>query len=531
MIDILINEKIQELALRVPNKISAIFPAENQRITYKEIHEESNSIAKALLASGVKKNSHIGIWGTNTSRWMLIMFAAAKIGAVVVPININYKEKELSYILKQADIEILFSMKSYKDGSMINTINELFSETDRGNYSVLDEVVVMDENESYGYLTGWSDFEKRRHKISDEELQSAISKVSVKDKFVIQYTSGTTSDPKGAVLSQYGCMNTACAYGGRMHLSNSEITCVPLPLFHCYGNILVLLSSLIYEAPIVIVEYFHPIKVMEAIEKEKCTIMVGVPTMYTSMISNENFHKYNFDSLKRVVIGGSVCTVSLAEKINKALELEQVVIGYGLTEGTSLVTVSDIDDVHEKRINSVGRAIDDVEIRIVNQETKEDVEPGTVGEMLIRGYNVMLEYYKKPEETKKALDSDGWFHTGDLSSVDEDGFYSIIGRCDDTIIRGGENISPSEIENFILEIEDVIDVQVIGVPDEKYGEEIAAFIQVKEEFDTDTILNYLESKIAKYKIPKYIYVIKEFPKTASGKIQKFKLKEMHECTV
>ena len=366
-----------------------------------------------------------------------------------------------------------------------------------------------------------------KFEITNIHLKKAISLVNIQDDYLIQYTSGTTSKPKGAVLYQYGAMNTANAYAHLLHLHKEDRTCVPLPLFHCFGNILTLLGGLISGSTTIYLGYFSPKQMLSIMQKENCTCMMGVPTMYYSMLAMPDFRNYNLSHLEKAGIGGTICPYELCKNISKEFQIHGLLVGYGLSEAASLCTLSDINDSEEIRLHSVGRALPGLEVSLSDKSGKENPNI-TEGELLIRGYGVMKGYYKDPEHTAQALDSDGWLHSGDLGKRNPDGTFQVTGRLKDIIIKGGENISPGYIEEILLSMENIRECQCVGVPDQKYGETVCACIIPENEtvFTLSDIQTYLKNKISNYKIPDYVVIMENFPINGSGKVVKTKLAQI-----
>lgn len=525
-----IFKQLEETAERMGGKETVIFPAEAIRETYADLVTRSNQVAKALLGLGLKRGEHIGIWSINTSKWLDLLFAAAKIGVVIVPLNPSFTYNELKYIINQAEIKVLFSMKTYRGQEVEGITSKLVEDNGMIRTSAfpsLKDVYYMDEAESTLY-EGWSQFLDQGIDITDNELELNASVVTVHDIYSIQYTSGTTAQPKGAMLDQFGSLNTGKTYGELLHLDEESCSCIMLPLFHCFGNILSVLAGIVTGSKMVIIDQFAPQKVLEAVDRERCDMICGVPTMFSAILHEPSFKEYDITSLEKAAIGGSVCSPFVMEQIAEQFNMNCLSVGYGLSEAASLCTFSEITESHYRRLFTVGNAIPDVEIKIVNPQTQEEVECGVEGELCIRGYNIMKGYYNKPEETAKAIDAEGWLHTGDIATVDEDGFYKIVGRYKDIIIRGGENISPSEVEEVIRTLDNIKDVQIVGVPDPIYVENIAAFVITKDgnEIPEESIRNVVKKNLAFYKIPNYILFTSTFPMTASGKIQKFKLRQI-----
>lgn len=522
-----IPEQLTHIAHLSPNKTAYYFPMENVRFSFKEMKQYADQVSKSLLALGLKHGDHIGIWSYNCSAWVKLLFGAAQIGVIVVPFNICYKHEELEALCIRGDLNALFLMENPKKESSHSITNSFFRNNRiKNQYPFLRYVVSLEPESENPYLS-WNEFIKMGEGVSDLVLETAIAKVTLQDDYLIQYTSGTTSAPKGAVLYQYGVMNTAKAYSHLLHLDENDCTCVPLPLFHCFGNILTLLGGLISGSTTIYLSYFSPKKTLTIIQEEKCTCMMGVPTMYFSMLGTPDFEKYDLRSLVKAGIGGSVCPYELCKRIATKFHMDGLVVGYGLSEAASLCTLSDIDEAEEQRIGSVGKALPGLEVSLADNSGKENPFI-TEGELLIRGYGVMKHYYKDEEHTAYALDQDGWLHSGDLGRRNQNGSFQVIGRIKDIIIKGGENISPSSVEERLLTMDNIKECQCVGVPDKKYGETICACIISKkgDEIPLKEIQNYLKDKIADYKIPDYVLIMESFPINGSGKIIKAELAEI-----
>lgn len=522
-----IPEQLAMMSEISPDKTAYLFPAENKRLSFKEIEEHANQTAKALLALGLRHGDHIGIWSYNCSAWIELLFGASKIGVVIVPLNTCYKYEELDDLCIRGDLNTLFLMEKF-NGQSFHEITKHFFEKEeiKKRYPYLHHVVSLEPESEKPYL-GWNEFIKKGECISNCELEKAMLKVKNQDDYLIQYTSGTTSKPKGAVLYQYGAMNTANAYAHLLHLDEKDCTCVPLPLFHCFGNILTLLGGLISGSTTIYLSYFSPRQMLTIMQEEHCTCMMGVPTMYFSMLGTPGFENYDLDSLEKAGIGGSVCPYELCKQISKGFQIDGLIIGYGLSEAASLCTLSDISEKEEQRIGSVGKALPGLEVSLADTSGKENPHISE-GELLIRGYGVMKYYYKDVEHTAATLDKDGWLHSGDLGRRNEDGTFQVIGRLKDIIIKGGENISPSSIEERLLSMDNVRECQCVGVPDKKYGETVCACIISKDgnTIGLKEVRDYLKNKISDYRIPDYVLTMEAFPINGSGKIIKTKLAEV-----
>jgi fatty-acyl-CoA synthase len=463
------------------------------------------------------------------------MFATAKIGAVLVTVNTAYKSHELDYVMKQSDMKALAIIDGFRDVDYVKTVYELVPELKTHARSNLD-------SEEFPHLRSviYIGPEKHRGMYNTNEilllgnhthhnaLLEAKKSLNNDDVINMQYTSGTTGFPKGVMLTHRNILNNGYYIGERQNLSHEDRLCLPVPLFHCFGIVLGVLAVLTHGGTLVMVELFDPLLVLAAIQKEKCTAVYGVPTMFIAEMSHPMFEMFDLSSLRTGIMAGSPCPIEAMKKVIEDMNMTEVTIAYGLTEASPVFTQTSVDDPIEKRVNTVGTDMPFSEVKIVDPETGETLGPGVTGEICCRGYNVMKGYYKMPEMTQQAIDEEGWLHSGDLAVMDEDGYYSIVGRIKDMIIRGGENIYPREIEEFLYTMNGIRDVQVVGIPDEKYGEIVGAFIIREDGADIkeEDVRDFSIARIARYKVPKHVFFVNEFPLTASGKIQKFKLKEM-----
>ncbi|MGI5892354.1 MAG: AMP-binding protein [Bacillota bacterium] len=505
------------------------------RKTYSQFRDECNEVAKGLLAMGIKKGDHVAIWATNYPHWLLTMFATAKIGAVLVTVNTNYKVFELEYLLKQSDSNTLVLIDGFKDSNYVEIVNKLNpdlvnSEPGASEFPTLPylkNVIYVGEDTPAG-MFNWNDLYQLAKEISDEELAEIQSSLDIHDVINMQYTSGTTGFPKGVMLTHYNIVNNGKCIGDCMKFSEKDRLCIPVPFFHCFGMVLAIMASVTHGTTMVPIDYYQPLKVMQAIQNEKCTAVHGVPTMFIAMLEHPRFNEFDFSTLRTGIMAGSTCPKKVMQQTADKMNMTEITIVYGLTESSPGCTQSRTDDSLDLRVSTVGRALPHVEIKITDPETGEELPYNTSGEFMVRGYNIMKGYYKMPEATAQVIDPDGWLHSGDLASMDENGYFKITGRIKDMIIRGGENIYPKEIEEFIYTHPQVSDVQVIGIPSKDYGEEIMAYIIPKDNatLTEDDIKQYVKSHMARHKTPKYVRFIDAFPMTASGKIQKYKLREM-----
>jgi fatty-acyl-CoA synthase len=535
-IDITIGEWMDKMAAEHPDQPAVIYTDKFEyRRTYREFNDEIHMIAKAFLALGIKRGDHVAIWATNYPQWMLTLYACAKIGAVLVTVNTAYKIHEAEYLLKQSDTKMLVMCDGFKDVSYIEIINslcpEIAAEGKTAEHSckrlpMLKTIITIDED-SYPGMYNWNELPALAAGISDEEYAAARRGISCHDTVNMQYTSGTTGFPKGVMLSHYNILNNGKTIGDCMKFSTKDKLCITVPFFHCFGLVLGQMACITHATTMVPVNYYSPVKVMEACQKEKCTALHGVPTMFIAILEHPRFKEFKFN-LRTGIMAGSPCPIKVMRQVIDEMGMREITITYGQTEASPGCTQTTTDDSIERRVNTVGRAFPGVETKIIDPVTGETLGPGKVGEFCARGYNVMKGYYKMPEATAQAIDKDGWLHTGDLATVDADGYYKITGRIKDMIIRGGENIYPKEIEDFIYTHPKVRDVQVVGVPSKVYGEEVMAFVIPKEgvSITEDEIKEYVRASMAKHKVPAYVTFIDTFPMNAAGKILKYKLREM-----
>jgi fatty-acyl-CoA synthase len=517
-----------------PDRDFIVYPDRNLRFTYREFDERVNMLAKGLLSLGIGNGDHVGIWARNVPDWLTFMFATAKIGVVLVTVNTAYKAHELEYVLKQSDMKALAIIDGYQDVDYVNIVYELIPELktyERGNlkskeFPFLEHVIYVGQEKHRGMYNTNELMLLGKH-TDDEELLKVKETVNNTDVVNMQYTSGTTGFPKGVMLTHRNILNNGYYIGERQKFTENDKLCITVPLFHCFGIVLAVMAIITHGATMVMIELFDPIMVLAAVQKEKCTALYGVPTMFIAEFSHPMFDIFDLSTLRTGIMAGSPCPIEAMKKVVKDMHMTEITSVYGLTEGSPGFTQTSVDDPLEKRVETVGKPLPNCEVKIVDPVTGETLGPNQTGEICCKGYNVMKGYYKMPEKTREVIDEEGWLHSGDLATCDEEGYYSIVGRIKDMIIRGGENIYPREIEEFIHTMDGVRDVQVVGIPDEKYGEIIGAFIIKEEEahLAPEDVRDYAVNKIARYKVPKYVFFVKEFPLTASGKIMKFKLRE------
>ena len=526
---------LDQMAEQFPDNDALVSLEQDLRYSYQEFNDVCRKVAKGLVSLGVKKGDHVSIWANNVPEWVILQFATAKIGAILVTINTSYRSAELEYILKQSDSNSLFMVQGFKGTDYVETLYDVvpefrnraagFSRSEK--LPFLERIVFIGE-ETPGGMINFNALYDLAEKVDDATLASIEASLSPHDVINMQYTSGTTGFPKGVMLTHFNIVNNGYNIGECMRFTEKDRLCIPVPFFHCFGCVLAVMACVTHGATMVPIETFNPLLVLQAIEKERCTAVHGVPTMFIAELEHPDFEKYDLTSLRSGIMAGSPCPIEVMKRVIRDMHASEITIAYGQTESSPVITQTLTDDPIELRVATVGRALPDVEVKIVDIETGATLPPGKQGELCTRGYLVMKGYYKMPEETAKVIDAEGWLHTGDLAVMDENGYCKITGRIKNMIIRGGENIYPREIEEFLYTHPKISDTQVYGVPDRKYGEQVMAAIVLKKgvEMTEEEVKEFCRGKIAHYKIPFYVKFVDSYPMTASGKIQKFKLREM-----
>lgn len=535
--EITIGGLLKETASKYPDNRALVYPEFGISQSYRDFSASCAAVAKGFMALGVRKGDHVSVWTTNLPQWVYMQFGLGMIGAVLVTVNTNYKSHELEYILRQSDSTTLVLMDKYRDTSYFDTANEVVPElaaqqpgkTSSAKLPGLKNVVYIGERASTPGMFSFGQVVKMGEAVSDAALEERMNSCDSRDVINMQYTSGTTGFPKGVMLTHYNIVNNARMVGDVMGLSEKDSLLIHVPLFHCFGCVMSTLNGVYHGSTMVVMESFDPLASLKAIHAERCTAINGVPTMFIAMLAHPDFDKYDTKSLRTGIMAGAPCPIEVMNQVRTRMHCPEVVIAFGQTECSPVMTMTRRDDPVELRVSTVGRLLPDIEGRIVNPDTGEDVPFGVQGEIVTRSACVMKGYYKMPDETAKAVDSDGWLHTGDLGEVDENGYFKVTGRIKDMIIRGGENIYPRELEEFLYTNPKVNDVHVVGIPDKKYGEQVLAAIQLKEGMSAtvEEFIEFCQGKIARHKIPKYWEFVNTFPMTASGKVQKYKLREMY----
>jgi fatty-acyl-CoA synthase len=519
-----------------PDGDALVFPQLGCRRTYRQFEAEVRELARALIGLGIEPGEHVGIWAANCPEWVLIQFATASMGAVLVNINPAYRASELEYVLNQADITTLLLTDQVKTSSFFDILGNVCPELAAAEPGKLRgakcprlrHVVSVKETCRPG-MRKWSELKQLAASVDPALLEHREKHIRAEDVVNIQYTSGTTGFPKGAMLTHRNLLFNAFYTGQRLAFTERDRLCIPVPFYHCFGCVLGTLVCVLYGAAMVVpAETFDPLATLQAIEKERCTAVYGVPTMFIAELNHPRLSEFDLSSLRTGVMAGSPCPIEIMRAVVDKLGAREMTIGYGLTEASPIITQTEAADSVERRVSTVGKPYPGLEVRIVEPGTLRPLTPGQPGELIVRGHGVMKGYYKKPAETAAAITPDGWLHSGDLAVETPDGYYHITGRIKDLIIRGGENIYPREIEEFLYTHPAIADVQVVGLPDARYGEEVCAWIRLKPGMDltAEDVGSFCRDRIARYKVPRYIVFVTEYPTTVTGKVQKFKLREM-----
>jgi fatty-acyl-CoA synthase len=531
-----IGQILDEAADHYPERDALVVKHENRRFTYRQLQREVELAARGFLSLGIKTGDRIGIWSTNSSEWVITQFATAKIGAILVNINPLNRAFELKHVLRQSECQTLVLIDGFRDANYVSILREICPEIESSapgdlqseNLPDLRRIIFVGEAVATGMFS-WEELLRRAPTTSIGELHQRESELEFDDPINIQYTSGTTGLPKGAMLSHHNIVNNAQFIAAALRLSPQDRLCIPVPFYHCFGMVLANMACVVSGATMVVpAAYFDPEATLRAVHEEKCTALHGVPTMFIAELSCPNFKDFDLSSLRTGIMSGSPCPIEVMRRVVKEMNCRELTIAYGQTEASPVITQTTTEDPIEVRVTTVGKAMPHTEVKIIDPLTGKIVLRGAAGELCTRGYLVMKGFYGNPEASCKAIDADGWLHTGDLAVLDDRGYFKIVGRSKDMIIRGGENIYPREIEEFLFSCPSILDVQIVGVPDLKYGETVAAWVRLKPgaALTLEDLKQFCKGKIAEYKIPRYLKVTEDFPMTVSGKIQKFKMREM-----
>ena len=511
-----IGENLKRTVDRVGDRDALVASAQGYRATYRDLWDETTVLAKALLSRGVEKGTRVGLWAPNRFEWVVIQYATARIGAILVNINPAYKAQELRHTLNQSGVTLLLLSRGFRQTDYVEILDRV-----RPTCPTLTEALVLDES--------WTALLEEGDSVDDASLALRESSLSFDDPINIQYTSGTTGTPKGATLSHHNILNNGFFCGEVLGYTETDRVCVPVPFYHCFGMVIGNLACTSHGACIVTPgEAFDAGQTLAAVETERCTSLYGVPTMFIAQLDHPDFGRVDFSSLRTGVMAGSPCPVEIMKQVRERMHMREVTICYGMTETSPVSTQTRVDDPVEKRVATVGPVHPHVEVKVVDPESGQLTRRGESGELCTRGYSVMLGYWNDETATAAAIDRGRWMHTGDLATMDDDGYLKIVGRIKDMIIRGGENVYPREIEEFLYTHPNVADAQVIGVPSVRYGEEVMAWIKPKPgaQLDADSLTTFCRGDIATYKIPRYWKIVDEFPLTVTGKVQKFRMREI-----
>ena len=529
-----LGDWLEYWAQKTPDKEYIVYSDRNLRFTWKTFDERVNNMANGLLSIGVTRGTNVGIWAQNVPDWLTVLYATAKIGAIAVTVNTNYKTEELAFVLKNSDMHTLCLTEGIPGSDYIDMIYELLPElrtTQRGKlkserFPELRNVVYIGQEKFRG-MYNTAELLLVGSSRSKDEFWALRNQTGCHDIVNMQYTSGTTGFPKGVMLSHHNIANNGYLTGIHMKFTSEDKCCICVPLFHCFGVVLATMCCLTHGSTQVMVERFDPLLVLVSIHKERCTVLHGVPTMFIAELNHPMFPLFDMSSLRTGIMAGSLCPIELMKQVNEKMFMDITSV-YGLTETSPGMTQTRVDDSFDVRCITVGRAYEFTDVKVLDSATGEECPVGVEGEMCCRGYNVMKGYYKNPEATAQVIDANGYLHSGDLGVKDENGNYRITGRIKDMIIRGGENISPKEVEDYLYKMPEVKDVQVVAVASPRYGEDVGAFIILKDgkELTREDVRDFCKGHIARYKIPRYVFFIDQFPMTGSGKIQKFRLREM-----
>ena len=531
-----IGDALDTTARAYSNSPALVSRHQNQRLTFAELSAAVERFALGLMHLAVQKGDRVGIWATNCSEWVIVQFAAAKIGAILVNVNPAYRAYELKFALEQSGCQTLIMVPNFKNADFVSIFFETCPEAKAakaGTLSAADlpflkNLILIDKTHPDSFF-GWNQILAMGDHVAFAELRQREAGLAFDEPINIQYTSGTTGHPKGAVLSHHNIVNNALLVAECMRIAPGDRICVPVPFYHCFGMVMGNMAAVLKASTIVIpAPQFDALRTLEAVAEERCTALYGVPTMFRAELEHPEFDRFDLRSLRTGIMAGSPCPIQLMKRVVAEMHCPEITIAYGQTESSPVITQTTTDDPIELRVTTVGRALPHTEIKIIDPATGKIVPRGTQGELCTRGYCVMKGYYNNEQATRAAVDPDGWLHTGDIAVMREDGYCRIAGRVKDMIIRGGENIYPREIEEFLYTCPGISEVQIVGIPSAKYGEEVAAWVKLQPgaALSAEEIRAFCSGKIASFKIPRYVKMVNEFPMTVTGKIQKFRMREI-----
>jgi fatty-acyl-CoA synthase len=537
LLNICIGQALDRASERFPDGLALVMRHTGERFTWRQLRQEVEKLSRGLMGLGVEKGQRVGMWATNCTEWVLAQFATAKIGAILVNLNPRYRAHELEYALRQSECQTLLLISGFRDCDYVETLFSVAPESRTnppGDFSSqrlphLKNVVFCGEPAPAAMLS-WKQLLATGEQVSTEQLRAREATLSPRDAINIQYTSGTTGFPKGATLTHFNVVNNGMLIGDCMKLTEQDRVCIPVPFYHCFGMVLGNLNCVMHGSTMVIpADFFDPLETLRTVEAERCTALYGVPTMFIAKLEHPQFRDFDLTSLRTGIMAGSSCPIELMRQVTEVMHLYELTIAYGLTEASPVITQTRTDDSLERRVTTVGRLLPHTEVKIVDVKTGRIVPRGSNGELCTRGYLVMQGYYNNPKATAETIDADGWLRTGDLATMDKDGYVRITGRIKEMIIRGGENIYPREIEEFLHTCPAIADVQVVGVPDAKFGEQVMAWIILRKghELTPEAVKKFCKGEIADFKIPRLVRFVDSFPITISGKVQKFRMREMY----
>ncbi len=537
LMSVTIGDLLRKWAREIPDNECVVYPQGAKRWTWKQFDELTDRVARGFMAMGIQKEDKVAIWATNVPEWIITFFAAAKMGAILVTVNTNYKQFELEYLLRQSDTQTLIMIGECKGNNYVEHVRGLCPGLDETEPGALDNkrlpylknlVYIGERADTPKGFYNFEDIYAMADKVSEAEYQARTTSLTPQDVVNMQYTSGTTGFPKGVMLTHYNVTNNGQGIGDCMELTPEDRLCIVVPLFHCFGCVLGVESCLTHGSTMVFVDLYNPGRVLKILQDEHCTAVHGVPTMFIGYLEHPDFKSFDLSHMRTGIMAGSPCPINYMRRVVNEMNMRDIVITYGQTECSPGMTMSRKTDPLELRVTTVGRLLPHCEGKIIDPETGREQPHGVPGEICTRGYHLMRGYYKMPEATRQAIDEEGWLHTGDIGTMDDNGYFKITGRLKDMIIRGGENIYPREIEEFLYTNPKVSDVQVVGVPDKKYGEEVCAYVVLKEKGSAteQELIDFVKQGLSRFKAPHYVLFVDTFPMTASGKIQKFKLREM-----